>query len=243
MSYQVILFDADDTLFDYAKSELHALEHAFIEMGMECNSAYVESYRVINQQLWREFETGLIKLDLLRTERFRRLFTVHQPDITIDAEQFSHTYLKYLGEGSFVLDGAVSVCSYLLANGYRIAVITNGIKVVQFERINRSELSNSFEQIIVSEDAGFQKPNKGIFDYAFNKLNIQDKSSVLIVGDSLSSDIQGGINYGIDTCWFNPHRKINASGIQSTYEIHKLEELLAILGEDYHLAGGKKSTP
>ncbi|WP_338080759.1 HAD-IA family hydrolase [Cohnella luojiensis] len=89
-------------------------------------------------------------------------------------------YIKYLGEGSFLVDGAADLCNNLLKNGYRIAIITNGMKEVQLERISRSELSNSFEQIIVSEDAGYQKPHQGIFDYAFNKLNIQNKEKVEI---------------------------------------------------------------
>lgn len=113
--------------------------------------------------------------------------------------------------------------------GCRLAIITNGIKDVQLSRIQGSPLCNTFEQIIISEEAGSQKPEPGIFDYAFAKLGITDKSKVLIVGDSLTSDIQGGKNYGIDTCWFNPLEKANEAGIKPTYEIRDLSELLRII--------------
>ncbi|MNI68605.1 putative HAD-hydrolase YfnB [compost metagenome] len=100
---------------------------------------------------------------------------------------------------------------------------------MQLSRIKGSPLAEVFEQIIISEEAGSQKPAAGIFDYAFAKLGLTDKSKVLIVGDSLTSDIQGGINYGIDTCWFNPLQKPDSIGIQPTYEIRELAELLEIV--------------
>jgi 2-haloacid dehalogenase len=232
MSYQIILFDADDTLFDYSKSESFALTNAFKLIGIECSDNIVQSYRFINQQLWYDYEKGIIELELLRSERFKRLFAEHDLMTEFNADDFSINYIKYLGEGTFLIQGAVDICNYFLSQGIRIAVITNGIKEVQLGRISKSELSTSFEHIIISEDAGFQKPHRGIFEYAFNKLNFQDKSKVLIVGDSLSSDIQGGINYGIDTCWFNPNRKVNSTGIKPTFEINKLEELLSLFSED-----------
>jgi 2-haloacid dehalogenase len=231
LSYQIILFDADDTLFDYSKSESFALTNAFKLIGIECSNNIVQSYRFINQQLWYDYEKGIIELELLRSERFKRLFAEHDLMTELNADDFSNNYIKYLGEGAFLIQGAVDICNYFLSHGIRIAVITNGIKEVQLGRINKSELSTSFEHIIISEDAGFQKPHRGIFEYAFNKLNFQDKSKVLIVGDSLSSDIQGGINYGIDTCWFNPNRKVNSTGIKPTFEINKLEELLSLFSE------------
>lgn len=117
----------------------------------------------------------------------------------------------------------------MLHNGHRIAIITNGIKRTQLNRIGRSSLAHSFEHIIISEDTGFSKPHIGIFDYAFDKLNMMDKAKVLIVGDSLTSDIQGGMNYGIDTCWFNPRRKPNETSVKPTYEIQQLSELLQLL--------------
>lgn len=229
MHYKVILFDADDTLFDYTKAEAHALAAAFSEMNLECTEPLVNSYRRINQELWKAFEQGSVTQQQLRTVRFERLLTEHRLPTTISAEAFSAAYIKYLGEGSFLIDGAKELCGQLAASGQRLAIITNGIKEVQLSRIGRSELCNTFECIVVSEDAGSQKPHPDIFDFAFEKLGYPDRQEVLIVGDSITSDIEGGRRYGIDTCWYNPSHKANHSAVQPTYEIHRLEELVTIL--------------
>jgi 2-haloacid dehalogenase len=224
VKYEVVLFDADDTLFDYSLAEAHALKSVFFEHHIELLPAHVELYRLVNQQLWNDFEKGIVTLDFLRHERFRRMFAEVQADL--DAVHFSERYVHYLGEGSFLIEGSDALIQQMLGKGYRIAIITNGIKQTQHSRIGRSSLANSFEHIIVSEDTGYSKPHTGIFDFAFDQLNVTDKSKVLIVGDSLTSDIQGGINYGIDTCWYNPKRKLNESLIKPTYEIQRLDELL-----------------
>jgi len=227
MNYEVILFDADDTLFDYGLAESHALSSVFSFFGMPTGAKdYAVSYKEINHKLWSDLELGLITSAALRVERFIRLFAKH--DILLDAQEFSDAYLRFLGEGTFLMQGAIELCSEL--SGVRLAIITNGIKEVQNSRIRDSLLCNTFEQIIISEEAGYQKPETGIFDFAFAKLGIEDKNKVLIVGDSLTSDIQGGINYGIDTCWFNPKGKVNTLGIIPTYEISDLSELKDIVG-------------
>lgn len=232
MRYKVILFDADDTLYDYAKAEAFALSGVFGEIDQECTDAIVDSYRSINQKLWNEFEQGVVTQSELRTARFERLLAEHHIQCDLDAEAFSNAYIKYLGEGSFLTEGAEEICKQLAERGQRMAIITNGIKEVQFNRISRSLLCDSFECIIVSEDAGSQKPHEGIFDYAFDKLDSPEKKDVLIVGDSLTSDILGGIRYGIDTCWYNPQRKANPTSIKPKYEIHTLGELRDIISSE-----------
>ncbi|MGQ3480223.1 YjjG family noncanonical pyrimidine nucleotidase [Paenibacillus sp. TY11] len=222
MKYEIILFDVDDTLFDFKKAESHALHNTFTQFGLSQGATkYKASYDEINSALWREAEEGHITSAQLRVERFKRLFTLHGLDFNPDA--FSAAYLRYLGEGAFLIDGAVELCNEL--SDCRLAIITNGIKEVQTSRIQLSPLRHVFEQVIISEEVGCQKPQAGIFDYAFTMLAISDKSKVLMVGDSLTSDIQGGNKYGIDTCWFNPAGKTNTSGIQPTYEIKSLMEL------------------
>lgn len=225
MKYEVILFDADDTLFDYGMAESRALYKAFAHFGLPAGAQeYGASYQEINRALWKDLEQGRISSALLRVERFNRLFAAHQ--LELSPEAFSEAYLRFLGEGTFLIEGAVELCEELSC--CRLAIITNGIKDVQRSRIQGSPLSEVFEQIIISEEAGCQKPETGIFDYAFAKLGISDKSKVLIVGDSLTSDIQGGIGFGIDTCWFNPLGKTGDPGIRPTYEIRALSELPAI---------------
>lgn len=229
MVYPYILFDADDTLFDYAKAESYALTHTLEHEGIDCTDEIMLAYQEINQQLWREFEQGNIKLASLRTERFARLIRDLGLSVRSDVEFVSEYYLKLLGEGAFLIEGAVDISKYLIDSGIQLAIITNGIKKVQMSRIGKSELAGMFAEIIVSEDTGYQKPHPGIFDYAFAKLRIKDKNRVLIIGDSLTSDIKGGIDYGIDTCWFNPHHRTNPSEIRPVYEIHRLEEIRGLI--------------
>lgn len=226
MKYEIILFDVDDTLFDFDMSEKKALHKTFTEFEYPTGlSDYRGTYNDISKILWSDLEQGFMSLSELAVERFRRLFYQHELDI--DAEKFSRNYLEKLGRETHPVQGAIEVCEKLV--NYRLAIITNGFAAVQKARIENSVLHNTFEHIIISEEVGFNKPDKAIFDYTFSKLQITDKEKVLIVGDSLTSDIQGGINYGIDTCWFNPHTKENHIGNEPTYEINELMELLKVV--------------
>ena len=224
--YDIILFDIDDTLFDFTKSEQEAFNRVFEKYNLFNNlKLYEKSYHEISKVLWRDLENGIISLAELGSERFRRLFLEHE--LEIDAVVFNLDYLGFLGEQTHLVQGAEKVISEL--SNKRLAIITNGYTDVQTSRTNNSPLKDTFEHIIISESTGFQKPQTGIFDYAFDKLQITDKSNVLMVGDSLTSDIQGGINYGIDTCWFNPKHMENNTSLKPTYEINKLESLLEII--------------
>lgn len=224
--FDIILFDIDDTLFDFTQSEEKAFYQVFRKYDLLENiELYKKSYSDISQVLWRDLEEGRMSLTDLGSERFKRLFLEHK--LEIDAVRFNQNYLTYLGQQTHLVRGAEKVTKELSQK--RLAVITNGFGDVQKARINSSPLKDVFEHVIVSEETGFQKPQTEIFDYAFDKLEITDKSNVLIVGDSLTSDIQGGINYGIGTCWFNPNDKENNTLLNPTYEINHLEELLEII--------------
>jgi len=225
-NYDIIFFDIDDTLFDFTKSEQAAFNNVFNQYNLLNGlNLYEKSYQEINKVLWRDLENGKMGLVELGSERFRRLFLEHE--LEIDAVVFNQDYLKFLGEQTPLVQGAEKVIMAL--SHKRLAVITNGYTIVQTSRINNSPFEGTFEHIIISESTGFQKPQTGIFDYAFHKLQITDKSNVLMVGDSLTSDIQGGMNYGMDTCWFNPKYKENHTSLKPTYEINKLEGLLEII--------------
>ncbi|KYG92294.1 2-haloalkanoic acid dehalogenase [[Bacillus] sp. KCTC 13219] len=225
-NYDIIYFDIDDTLFDFTISEQEAFKKVFSKYNLLNNlKLYEKSYREINKVLWEDLERGKISLVELGSERFRRLFLEHE--LEMDAVVFNQDYLKFLGQQTYLVQGAEKVIEAL--SHKRLAIITNGYTDVQTSRINHSFLEGTFEHIIISESTGFQKPQAEIFDYAFNKLQITEKSNVLMVGDSLTSDIQGGINYGIDTCWFNPKYKENTTNLKPTYEINQLERLLQIV--------------
>ncbi|MFC5602527.1 YjjG family noncanonical pyrimidine nucleotidase [Sporosarcina koreensis] len=221
MKYDLFLFDLDDTLMDFSACEKNAFSLSFESNGYPNGlSDFRESYRAVSNVLWDDLEHGRITLGELKTERFKRLFELHSLDI--DAEVFGQTYLDYLGKEIHVIDGVEEMLESL--GDSRLAILTNGFKEVQDARINGSPLKNSFEAIITSEEAGSQKPHPDIFEYVFKKLGVTDKSRVLMIGDSLSSDILGGNNFGIDTCWYNPQRKENKSAAKPTYEIHNWKE-------------------
>ncbi|CAM3062782.1 YjjG family noncanonical pyrimidine nucleotidase [Filibacter tadaridae] len=226
MKYDVLLFDLDDTLFDFGETEKHALFNSFQTFSLPNGlTDYRASYHAISSPLWNDLEQGRITLAELKVERFKQLFLQYALDI--DAELFSHTYLDNLGKEIHLIDGVEAMLTK--TSPHRLAVLTNGFTDVQYARINGSSLRDTFETIITSEEAGCQKPQPGIFDYTFEKLRITDKSRVLMIGDSLSSDIQGGHNYGIDTCWFNPNNKKNTTAILPTYEIQSWDEFFACI--------------
>jgi 2-haloacid dehalogenase len=228
LSYEWILFDLDETLFDFKMSEARALAYVISSLNLDPEDAgIIDCYNRINKGLWKELEQGFINSTDLKVERFRRF--CQEQKLEEDAQIVSDRYIQSLSEHSYVFEGALELLQYLKDNGYRIAAVTNGIKQVQFGRLNRSALKDFFEAVIVSEDTGFQKPQPGIFEHAFTQIGSNEKEKMLMVGDSLTSDIQGGNNIGIDTCWYNPDRLPNPTGIVPTYEIHKLDELKSVL--------------
>jgi len=224
--YKWLLFDVDGTLLDYEQSEKHSLEQAFKQAGIVMQAQYLESYQKINAFLWSELEKGNITSKRLRVKRFEVL--LDELGLNSDAETFSKNYLDALGQTGFLISGALEILNKLQGT-YKLAIITNGIKETQQGRFKKADLNKYFEQIIISEEAGIAKPDKGFFDYTMNKIGFHNKKEFLVIGDSLNSDILGGNLSGIDTCWFNPKGKINKTDIKPDYEIKDLMELVGIV--------------
>lgn len=227
MKYEVIIFDADETLFDFRKSEKEALKNTMVQFDIDYDENYhLKVYKDINTVIWKEFEDGLIIQKELNIERFKRL--LNKLDIKFDETEFAKAYVKHLSCASFLYDDSIDLIESLHKN-YRIIIITNGLKDVQDNRIRKSIIGKYFEDVVVSEEVEVSKPDPKIFEHALNNIKHTDKSKVLMVGDSLTSDIQGGINFGIDTCWFNPNNIIKKTAIEPTYEISNLMDLKDIL--------------
>jgi len=225
MKYDLIIFDADGTLYDFAKTELRAFNLTMQTFGLEDNLEELHQiYKKINQQIWIDFERGKISSSALRTERFERFF--NQANLQLDAHKVSEKYLSHLSEGTFLLDGAHRLISQL-AGKARLALATNGIADVQIPRIGKSDLADFFPELFISEELGFPKPDIRFFEAMFARIPRFEKA--IIVGDNLASDIQGGINAQIDTCWYNPQKNLNELGINPTYVIGELAELLEIV--------------
>ena len=227
MKYEIIIFDADETLFDFKKSERDAFKNAMLEFDIEYDeNHHLKIYQGINTAIWKEFEEGLITQEKLKVERFKRLSDTLNAGF--DEAEFAKSYMKHLSYASFLYDDSIDLVESLHKD-YRLTIVTNGLKDVQDNRIRKSIIAKYFEDIVVSEEVLVSKPDPKIFEHALNNIKHTDKSKVLMVGDSLTSDIQGGINFGIDTCWFNPNKIANKTSIKPTYEIANLMELKDIL--------------
>ena len=229
MKYTWLLLDADGTLFDYDKAESGALSATFVQFGLHYDADVLATYRMVNDQIWRDFEEGKITQERLKARRFALLFEALALSPAPDAAAFSARYLDNLGDCAALIDGTLDVLDALHGH-VRLALITNGLKEVQYSRLARSGLDAYFEAVIISDEIGVSKPHAGIFDVAFARMDNPAKATVLIVGDSLTSDIKGGSDYGIDTCWYNPAGKPCALDVTITYEIGELSALLDIVG-------------
>lgn len=227
--YDDILFDADDTLFDYKKAEVIALQKTLSYFGHDYNNDIQTEYRSINQNLWNELESQKITVAELQSERFKLLFA--KIGIRENADEFNSHYLNELADGAQLITGARQLCDDL-SQSCRLTIVTNGIPRTQRRRFEKSAINKDFAALFISGDIGFQKPQTELFDYVFNALNISDKSRVLMVGDNLSTDILGGINAGIETCWFNCNEVVNQTKIKANFEIRSLDELRKIIFPD-----------
>ena len=227
MKYELVLFDADQTLFDFKKSERYAFMKSLESFDInfdkeECMKIYLEIYT----EIWKEFEEGKITSENLKVERFNRLFK--KIDLNEDPIEFSKLYIKYLSKASFIYKESYVILEYLKER-YRLSIITNGLIDVQSKRIRESDIAHYFETIVISDEIKIAKPNSEIFDYTLDKLKFKDKSKVLMVGDSLSSDIRGGINAKIDTCWLYIENLDKPKDIDVTYIVNNLLEIKNIL--------------
>jgi 2-haloacid dehalogenase len=222
MKYGYLLFDLDGTLFDYDKAESDALKNTFFHFGFEYDFEFLTQYRELNHVIWQEFEKGNISQRELKTKRFDQL--ANALNLNFDSTRFSDNYLLNLSKGTSLLNGAEELLKSLFGKT-KLYLITNGLTIVQRPRIKNSVIGKFFDGIIISEEVGFAKPQKEIFDLAFDIMDNPAKKEVLMIGDSLTSDIAGGINYGIDTCWYNPNVQKMDKNIKPTYLIRGLKQI------------------
>jgi 2-haloacid dehalogenase len=226
--YRTLLFDADGTLFDYDGAEARALE-ATLAFGGHSRPADARAvYRRINAALWLELEAGTVDAATLRRRRFDRLFA----ELGLPAAGAAAAAERYLGElaaHGTLLPGAEDIVRRL-APGARLALVTNGLADVQRPRLGGSPIAGLFEVLTISDEIGIAKPDRRILDLTLARLGDPPRDEVLMIGDSLSSDIQGGLNAGVDTCWLAPDGvAAPADGPLPTHTIHSLDELPAIV--------------
>src|SRR6188474_2451342 len=224
--YPWLWFDADGTLFDYERAEGSALKNTFGSLNLRFEDDYLDIYQRINQGLWRALEKQEISSVDLRVRRFELLLEALQ--VTGSADQMSTTYIEQFGLRAELMDGAYEVLDALHSK-CKFAIVTNGLQAVQRSRLEHSTIKHFISELIISEEVGAAKPQAAFFDEALSRTGHPDKSDVLIIGDSLTSDIRGGVDYGIDTCWYNPKAEARPANLPITYEIRHLHELLELL--------------
>lgn len=224
--YKYILMDNDGTLMDFARAQAKAIELAWNESKTinpkKYNPSLGEIYDGVNDSWWKKLERGECTKQELTTGRFREF--LKEAGVSGDENEMAELYEQNLSHQKFLLDGATEKMREL-SEKYRVFIITNGIAFVQHGRLDDCEFTPYFEKMYVSEETGFAKPDKRYFDYVLADIGDSDLSSYLVVGDSLSSDIKGAMNAGIDAVWINPDEKPLPEGMSVKYQIKSIKEL------------------
>ncbi len=224
MCYTSVFLDLDNTLLDFNKAEYYAAEKLFRKFSLPYSDEAIKHYSAINLSYWKRFEKGEIKKEQIFENRF--LDFCRHYDKQADVSLMAKEYFSFLSEGHFTIEGATQILDYLKPK-YKLYATTNGVVLTQYPRIEKSGLKPYFDKIFISEEIGYQKPQKEYFEHIINHIPEKNKTKILIIGDSQSSDILGGVNSGIDTCWYNP--KNETPRYFSKYEITDLSQLKDIL--------------
>ncbi len=224
--YDILLLDLDDTILDFHKAEGIALSRTLEELGIPATDQVCARYSAHNKACWERLERGELTREKLMTERFRSLF--EELGMDIDASLAAKRYPENLSQGHYFLPGALEALE-ALAKKYRLFLVSNGNAAVQAGRLKSANIGRFFEGIFISELVGADKPSPVFFERVFAQIPDLDKGKTLIVGDSLTSDILGGNNAQIATCWINPKGSPQRSGITADYELKSLMELEALL--------------
>ena len=227
MTYKFLLFDLDHTLLDFDAAEDVALTQLLKEEGVADIQAYKDYYVPMNKSLWKDLELKKITKQELVNTRFSRLFAHF--GIEKDGVYLAERYQFYLAQQGQVFSGAMELLDILVDRGYELYAATNGITTIQTGRLAQSGLAPYFNQVFISEQLQTQKPDALFYEKIGQQISGFDKEKALMIGDSLTADIQGGNNADIDTVWYNPHHLENHAQVQPTYEIDSYRDLLDCL--------------
>ena len=219
-----IFLDLDDTILDFRTAERTALTKTFRAFGVSPTDQILDRYHIINREYWQMLERRELTRDEVKTKRYIQLFD--EFSLTPDPHEFTTLYESQLGQGHYFVDHALEVIRALHSTGHRLYIVTNGSTEVQNSRIDSAGIRGYFEDIFISEEIGADKPAKAFFDHCFSRIPDIDLSRTIIVGDSLTGDIQGGNTAGITTVWFNPINQANNTDIHPDHEISSLRELI-----------------
>ncbi len=231
MNYTHLIFDLDETLLDFKKTERVALSKTMQDYNLPYNEDFhLPLYKKINKVLWDDLEKGLIQQEEIKIKRFVDYKSALSASFS--PVDFAESFMKHLGNGSYLLEGAEPLIKSLVPH-YQLIILTNGLTSVQKSRVSGSPIGEYFTHLFISEEIGIAKPNPQLYRHVFEQLRLTDStndtSKFLMIGDSLTSDIQGGINADIDTCWVNLNDNQHTDSVEPTYEVTSLNDLSTLL--------------
>lgn len=229
--FGTVLLDADETIFDFSKGQEYSLKHTLEEFNLPWSREINDIYSKENLKMWKKFERKEVDKERLKVERFESFFSIIGVS-GVDIESVNKTYMGYLSSCGFTVNGALELCEKL-HKICKVYIATNGLEKTQKGRLAKSGLAPYIDGLFISDTIGLQKPHKEYFDYIFNTLKISDKSDVIILGDSLTSDMQGGKNAGIATCLFDPKDIVKLPNPLCDYKVNRLEDFINIVVPDY----------
>ena len=225
--YDVLLCDADNTIFDFNQAEENAFAKACAHMGFEATDELYAAYSKINSALWKLLEQGGITQKVLRVRRFEQFFeAIDRGDL--DAQEMATVYADALGRQSVPIQGAIEAVARW-SKIVPVIIVTNGISKIQHGRMDGSEVRHYISGMVISEEVGAAKPDPKMLEIAMEMAGVRNKRRALMLGDSLSSDIAAAANAGVDACWYNPHGVENKKNLPVAYEITDLDQVDAIL--------------
>ena len=221
--YNNILLDADNTIFDFDKSENTAIKLTFKKYGIDCDDNLANLYHIINDKYWKKLEKKEVTKQELAVLRFKEIFDMYNYDI--EPLKFNEEYKQNLAKQSFLLPNAKEIVEYLYNLNKTIIIASNGSSTIQNSRVNKSKIAKYITSVYTSEEAKFTNPSKDFFDKLFNKFNLKKQNTILI-GDSLTADIKGGYDYNIDTIFFSTN---NEKSTMPTYTVTNLLDIKNII--------------
>ena len=227
MRYEILLLDLDNTILDFSAAEAMAYGRALADHGIEKTQDLLDRYHAINILWWEKMERGEAARDEILVDRHRQLF--RELGLDVDPVAFEADYRRWLGVGHWFLPGAEEMLAYLKGRGYRLFLASNGMASTQYSRLESAGIGPLFEALFISEHIGAHKPEPAYFRYCFSHISGFTPEKTLMIGDSLSSDILGGIRAGIDTLWVNLRGQVAPPDRRPTYEISDLRQIRQLL--------------
>ncbi|MDC7219087.1 MAG: YjjG family noncanonical pyrimidine nucleotidase [Spirochaetales bacterium] len=227
--YKYLLIDADGTFLDFEKTEHKALNKLMDRANWQDRDYFVRTYANSNRKAWNLYEDGQIPSDQINNQRFTGLYSglqkVGEPEM--NAQEMGEFYLSQLCKGDFLIEGTLDFFEYLKKD-YILILATNGLADVQYARIKRAGVEKYFDTVAISQELGAYKPMAEYYEKAMAPYDYK-KEEVLMIGDSLKTDMAGAEAFGIDSCWFNPGETLNDGKVSPTYEIARLDEIQSLL--------------